>query len=74
MQSFLGVVVDGRAQVFEIAPRTAPVATLGLISPAALSGNLCQHFALPPFGQPRDAPIELLLVDLTFAGIVHEDR
>ncbi len=73
VQPFLGVVVDGCAQVLKITSRPAPIATMLLVNSARLSVDLRKGFLPPPIVQARDPLVETSLIPLMLTPVVHED-
>ena len=65
---------NGRAQIFQVAARSASIATYFDIFLARRGRDLRQHPSTPKGIQARYAPLELLAVRLFIAAIVEVDR
>lgn len=74
MQTFSRMMVDCRAQVFEIAAGAAVVAAVPLVGAAGFPGNFRQHFAAPPTIESVNATVKLFFVALAFPDIGKIDR
>jgi len=74
VKAFGGVVIDGRAQVFEVTAGATVVAPMALISAAGFARDFGQRFAAPPAIEALDAAVELLFVSLTLSSIGKVDR
>jgi hypothetical protein len=62
VQSFASVIIDRGTKVFQIAPGSAGIAALALISAAGVAGHLGQLLAAPPVIQTFDTAVKLKLV------------
>jgi hypothetical protein len=52
--AFGGMVANGRAQIFQVSPGTAPVASFLPIGATRLSVHLAEHLCTPPRVQSLD--------------------
>src|SRR3954454_6928225 len=73
VETFLRMVVDGRSQCLEIAPRATVVAAMLSVCQAGLGIDLRQHPAAPEFVQTTDPGDDLELIP-GFADIGEIDR
>src|SRR5262249_22040363 len=69
VQSFLGVIIDRGAQIFEVAAGTSVIAAHDNVFAAGLPGNLRQLFASPELVQSLDAAPKPLAVGLAVSAV-----
>jgi len=62
VQTLAGVIVDGCAEVFQVPPGAASIATVALISTARITSDPGQRRAAPPVIETLEAAVKLTLV------------